>query len=516
MMANPVRLLRLGFSVILILGLLAPVAVTDTSTDIDINYNDNGDNFDPEEDHDDHDDDRDDGILRNPINVKASRKHGTCEDLRDDCVAWAADVDDYGLDCVTNSKYMHPHCPRTCKTCHNRTLRHVPIRQSFAPPRKTRYRGRRKVPIVVVAGTDLGVPQILQNANHQRHAAIQNQRMLERIEEARDYVENIVMVEPRYESVRTLCRNQYEDCALWATQHLGGTETQAEGGGECEDNAVFMRAQCAPVCFSCEDLHVDAKCPLVPNTKNAWYPGDLNLMFERLTTDPAFQQYTPTVLSRPDYVGDDTEETADYQLGPWVLVLEDFVSADEAERMIEAGDEIGYARSTDVGEVYADGTFEDKVSTSRTSMNAWCNEESCYEDPLVKDVIHRIETLTQIPPMNSESLQLLRYEEGQFYKVHHDYIGTEKDRAQGVRILTVFLYLSDVEQGGGTNFPSLDLTVEPKRGRVLLWPSVLDEDPHEYDDRTYHQALPVIEGLKYGANAWFHQRDVVTPTLMGC
>jgi prolyl 4-hydroxylase len=44
----------------------------------------------------------------------------------------------------------------------------------------------------------------------------------------------------------------------------------------------------------------------------------------------------------------------------------------------------------------------------------------------------------------------------------------------------------------------------------------LDEDPHEYDDRTYHQALPVIEGLKYGANAWFHQRDVVTPTLMGC
>jgi prolyl 4-hydroxylase len=81
-----------------------------------------------------------------------------------------------------------------------------------------------------------------------------------------------------------------------------------------------------------------------------------------------------------------------------------------------------------------------------------------------------------------------------------------------VRILHVtgFLYLSDVEEGGGTNFPSLDLTVEPKRGRALLWQSVLDEDPHDFDPRTYHQALPVIHGIKYGANAWFHQRDVVS------
>jgi prolyl 4-hydroxylase len=116
-----------------------------------------------------------------------------------------------------------------------------------------------------------------------------------------------------------------------------------------------------------------------------------------------------------------------------------------------------------------------------------------------------------------ESLQLLRYAKGQFYKVHHDYIGAEQGSAQGVRILTVFLYLSDVEEGGGTNFPYLDnLTVQPKRGRALLWPSVLDDDPHAYDDRTFHQALPVLAGLKYGANALFHHRDVVTPTNLGC
>jgi prolyl 4-hydroxylase len=82
--------------------------------------------------------------------------------------------------------------------------------------------------------------------------------------------------------------------------------------------------------------------------------------------------------------------------------------------------------------------------------------------------------------------------------------------------LTVFLYLNDVEAGGGTNFPDLGLTVLPKRGRALLWPNVLDEDPNELDLRTIHQALLVEAGVKYGANAWFHMRDFKTPDETNC
>lgn len=67
--------------------------------------------------------------------------------------------------------------------------------------------------------------------------------------------------------------------------------------------------------------------------------------------------------------------------------------------------------------------------------------------------------------------------------------------------MTVFLYLNTVEEGGGTEFPDYDITVQPKRGRALIWPSVKDEAPDEDDPRTMHQALPVIKGVKYGANA---------------
>jgi hypothetical protein len=63
-------------------------------------------------------------------------------------------------------------------------------------------------------------------------------------------------------------------------------------------------------------------------------------MFERVTTDPAFEQYTPKVLSRPSYEGNDTNETADYQLGPWVLILENYVSVEETED--DPWSEIGY------------------------------------------------------------------------------------------------------------------------------------------------------------------------------
>jgi hypothetical protein len=90
---------------------------------------------------------------------------------------------------------------------------------------------------------------------------------------------------------------------------------------------------------------------------------------------------------------------------------------------------------------------------------------------------------------------------------HHSILSSSVVQIPRSSHFLLFLLSNDVEAGGGTNFPELDLTVMPKRGRVLIWPSVLDDDPNEKDDRTDHQALPVEAGKKYGANAWLHMRD---------
>ena len=412
----------------------------------------------------------------------------SCTDLREKCTEWAEE----GL-CETNWKYMHPHCPKTCNVCHNRT-REVPESESFAP-KKRRWAGDHV--ILDAIGADIGKPQVIKNLD-------EKDALMARVEEARDYIENTVMVDDRYKMVRDLCRNYDESCTQLAIQ------------GHCEKSKGFMHNECAPVCFTCEQLHIEARCPIDPAMKNAWYRGDLNRMFERIMSDHTFQQYSPTVLSRPYYAPGDTRKTADYERGPWIVVLEDFVTPEECERLIQLGGNAGYKRSTEENLVPNEyGGIPKYVSEIRTSTNSWCRE-GCRDDPLVVQVMERMENLTGIPRSYSEDLQLLRYEEGQFYEQHHDYTEMQIDRMYGVRILTVFLYLNDVEEGGETGFPDLDLMVQPKLGRALLWPSVLNKDPNEPDLWTEHESLPVVKGIKYGANAWFHQREFQYAAEIGC
>ena len=67
-----------------------------------------------------------------------------------------------------------------------------------------------------------------------------------------------------------------------------------------------------------------------------------------------------------------------------------------------------------------------------------------------------------------------------------------------VQLLTVFMYLNDVEAGGGTHFTKLNVTVTPQKGRAVIWPSVLNDRPFDREDLTFHEALPVQAGIKYG------------------
>lgn len=70
------------------------------------------------------------------------------------------------------------------------------------------------------------------------------------------------------------------------------------------------------------------------------------------------------------------------------------------------------------------------------------------------------------------------------------------------------MYLSDVQEGGATYFPLLNITVQPKRGRIVLWSNVWNSKPNVMDLRMVHQAQPVQRGVKFASNLWIHQRDM--------
>jgi ShK domain-like len=180
------------------------------------------------------------------------------------------------------------------------------------------------------------------------------------LDAARTYLRTVINADDKYVPVRNLCRNKDPSCAAWAAQ------------GECRNNPRFMNFTCAPMCQSCDLLHASTRCKIDPSVPAALaMPGDLDRLLERIVHDPdVTSRYQIQVLSRPDYAEGDSLETADYQLGMWLLQLDAFATPEECERLIELGQLEGYVRSADVGEEKEDGTFEDDINGGRTSMNS--------------------------------------------------------------------------------------------------------------------------------------------------
>jgi hypothetical protein len=251
--------------------------------------------------------------------------------------------------------------------------------------------------------------------------------------------------------------------------------------------------------------------------------------------------------------------------GPWIIQLDNFLTDEECTRLIELGDIIGRDTSTieeddfittnfnfnksnsestnndenhnDIGseeDNHNDNDIEEDEDEDddddeqwRTSTTAWCKEENCKDDPIAKRVQEKIGFTTSVlDPAYFEHIQLLKYIPGQFYKDHHDESGDQHDikyNVDGPRIVTFFLYLNDLDDddddggagaGGETRFTNIFgdetniyLDVKPKKGRALIWPSMLNEDLNGFEHKTYHEARVVNKGNKYGANAWLHLRD---------
>ena len=181
-----------------------------------------------------------------------------------------------------------------------------------------------------------------------------------------------------------------------------------------------------------------------------------------------------------------------------------------------------FVRSTASGGRAGD-EFVPLTSDIRTSWTTWCDYKECLEDPIIKRLTDRMSDVALVPPNNSEFIQLLRYMECpsaghpdcQFYRRHHDTIPELETMPCGPRVYTFFLYLSDVEEGGGTKF-DLGFTVQPKKGKAVIWPATHNDRPFVQDQRTHHEALPVTKGTKYAANFWIHQYDYVAAHHMGC
>jgi prolyl 4-hydroxylase len=198
---------------------------------------------------------------------------------------------------------------------------------------------------------------------------------------------------------------------------------------------------------------------------------------------------------------------------PWIVIVDDFVTDDESSDLISGIST--WERSTDAGEMNEYGESGRTLTFGRTSSNSWCRGP-CEKQKNVVNLANRISQYTTVPVQNFEAFQVLRYEVGQQYVLHHDYSQHQRELACGPRIISVLLYLSDVREGGETVFPDLGITVKPKKGRAVFFPDALSTNLELPDVRTSHKAKAVLKGQKYAVNSWLHLYDFKKSNLWGC
>ena len=186
---------------------------------------------------------------------------------------------------------------------------------------------------------------------------------------------------------------------------------------------------------------------------------------------------------------------------PLVWVIDDFVSADERAHIVElVGGSMGEAKVSRLG--------ENRTSEKRTGRVGWVKHD---QTTIVRGLVRRVGDLVGLPVANAESLQVVHYGATQQYKPHFDAWdittakGRQKTAVGGNRAVTALMYLNDVDGGGGTSFPELDLEIEAVPGRLCLFHDLIEGSSNRHP-HSLHGGMPVTAGEKWACNLWFRER----------
>eukprot|EP00586_Coscinodiscus_wailesii_P002260 CAMPEP_0172492322 /NCGR_PEP_ID=MMETSP1066-20121228/23426_1 /TAXON_ID=671091 /ORGANISM="Coscinodiscus wailesii, Strain CCMP2513" /LENGTH=336 /DNA_ID=CAMNT_0013261863 /DNA_START=99 /DNA_END=1106 /DNA_ORIENTATION=+ len=279
-----------------------------------------------------------------------------CTDDHEKCPFWAE-----AGECDNNPNYMLNSCRRSCRNC-GEVPKHEPPPAVVTDPEMERA--------------------VMAYGENQEIGGAEAVRTLEVVTATVRYMEELAEKNELPSHVMTECKNRKELCAFWAAI------------GECEANPAYMVTNCAPSCRSCHMIDFDSRCPPLEGLTPAVMPGSVYRLFERIVDEYGDKV---TVVSRPEMTVKESKRD------PWVITIDDFLSAEEADYLAQKGHESGYERSKDVGPQKFDGSYEPWENTSRTSTNSWCSSKNgCRMDAKVKVIMNRIVTMLNIPVDNFE------------------------------------------------------------------------------------------------------------------
>ena len=226
-------------------------------------------------------------------------------------------------------------------------------------------------------------------------------------------------------------------------------------------------------------------------------PGDfVDIPFHYVYEKPriAFSGNTIQTIDRNVHVGFRLER-------PVVVLLDDFLSDHECDELIRLS-EAKLTRSA----IVDPSTGKSEVIEARSSYGTYF---SLNENDLVTKLDQRIASLMNWPMENGEGIQILNYNVGGEYKPHFDYFPKDESGSAphlsrgGQRVSTLIMYLSNVEESGETIFPSIGLSVIPKKGSALYFEYC--NSIGQVDPLTLHGGNRVQKGSKWIATKWMRE-----------
>lgn len=224
------------------------------------------------------------------------------------------------------------------------------------------------------------------------------------------------------------------------------------------------------------------------------------------------QRVRPEIVATSNYLDIDGKKinilmTCDV---PRVVLLENVLSSFECDELIALAKE-----RIQLSKVVDADSGENALHAARSSSGAFFSRG---ENVLISNLEKRLAQLCDWSEEYGEGLQVLRYEIGEEYKAHYDWFnpcqsGSRKHLAQGgQRVGTFVMYLSEVEQGGGTRFPNIGLEVKPKKGSAVFFTNICANGIP--DRQSFHAGMPVISGVKFIATKWLRESPNVTNNVV--
>lgn len=163
-----------------------------------------------------------------------------------------------------------------------------------------------------------------------------------------------------------------------------------------------------------------------------------------------------------------------------IFVIEDFLSKEECEELIQKSEQIGYEEAkVQMG--------ENRQSILKGVRN---NNRILYTDEtLAKKLFERAKPflnnevgMYEVDGLN-EMFRFYKYSPGQRFKMHRD--GSFKRNEKEESFFTFLIYLNEEFEGGATEFEDL-FTIQPKTGNLLVF-------YHPYR----HEGRIIESGFKY-------------------